>query len=408
MKIPDPFIIRLRHQIEDKTNFKIRNIADSQKISNLLLDEKLHISAHTIARIFGVLKPYRTPYRETLNILSKFLNYNNWDDYCTNKTHLHTDQNFFLDKSSDDFSLVILRLTLENNDFKSIKIILDKLYIYPEEYFLRSVGQLLGDYARSSVIRDQLLKFLGKTTIGHIYFYENFVDENNFNNYFSDALVKYYLPNLDSDYKKLFVYAFIINQTAYKEKLPSKYILPFEKIIKKLDKHKCHYHELSRWLECVIIIDGLNGTLEETYENHLKMLVEYCLLYSDFENAWIVSRPLKALLFFDMKIDVYKNIEFNLIIEDLLKKQKKEVENVALYLIQFYWVLRSLHIDNIITYLPFRIHNINNKHHSEEISIIEYGLASLFATGENKKIIDDNLEIFCKEKGTAWILKAII
>jgi hypothetical protein len=69
MKIPDPFIIKLCNQIEDKTNFKIRNIADSQKISNLLLDEKLHISAHTIARIFGVLKPYRTPYRETLNIL---------------------------------------------------------------------------------------------------------------------------------------------------------------------------------------------------------------------------------------------------------------------------------------------------------------------------------------------------
>jgi hypothetical protein len=32
-------------------------------------------------------------------------------------------------------------------------------------------------------------------------------------------------------------------------------------------------------------------------------------------------------------------------------------------------------------------------------------VASLFATGQNKKIIDENLKSFCKEKGATWILK---
>jgi hypothetical protein len=78
------------------------------------------------------------------------------------------------------------------------------------------------------------------------------------------------------------------------------------------------------------------------------------------------------------------------------------------YIIQLYWIVKSKHFKIKTTYRPFRIHSDLFQNESNEKAAVEFGLASLFATGENKKIIDENLKSFCKEKGTTWILKLIL
>jgi hypothetical protein len=203
------------------------------------------------------------------------------------------------------------------------------------------------------------------------------------------------------------VYSFLISQKAYKEELPSDYILQFQNVAKNIKLEKCHFHELSRWFECLILIDGFNGILEKTWENHVNELLKASISISDYETTWVVARTLKALLFFGMKEKVLNHLEFNLTIDRLIKIQKKEAHYMSLYIIQLYWIVKSKYFKNKITYKPFRIHSDLFQNESNEKAAVEFGLASLYATGQNKKIIDENLKSFCIEKGVTWILKLL-
>lgn len=95
MQQPSPYIITICTTLESQLGFKIKNIADAEKASRTLASEKLHISPHTIARIYGIVKPFRTPYKDTLNVLARYLKYNDWDDFCANQTNVPFDPNYF-------------------------------------------------------------------------------------------------------------------------------------------------------------------------------------------------------------------------------------------------------------------------------------------------------------------------
>ncbi|MEY3498966.1 MAG: hypothetical protein RL308_635 [Bacteroidota bacterium] len=407
MNQPSPYIITICNKIESQLGFKIKNIADAEKVSGSLASEKLHISPHTIARLFGVVKPFRIPYKETLNVLARYLNYNDWEDFCANQTNIPFDPNFYLTEASDGFSLAVLQLALATENFIDLKVILAKAQNNENEAVLFTAAELIGAYVRKSKKQKELLQLLAESSIGNLFFYECYVDENNENNYFSEALINHYLPRVANDYKKLFAYSFNISQTAHKKQLKSTYISEFEKLTNQLDKRKCHFHELSRWIECLILIDGLNGILKSTWENHLTELIGVSVDYNEHEKTWLFSRSLKAILLFGIKEELYNFNPFNEIIDNLIKNQKKNIYSIALYALQLYWISKSLYFNNKIIYTPFRIHNILFQNESNEKTAIEFALASLFAKGENKTILDSNLKKFCEEKGTTWVLKLI-
>jgi hypothetical protein len=213
------------------------------------------------------------------------------------------------------------------------------------------------------------------------------------------------LPNIDNDYRRLYVYSFLISQTAHKKQIAAPYIQEFEKLISHLDKNKCHFHELSRWMECLILIDGYNGVLQNTWKQHLQKLITLSVGFHPNEKTWLFSRSLKALLLFKIKEELFHFNPLNDIIDSIIKKQTKEMHSVALYAIQLYWISKSIYFKSKIIYTPFRIHNLLFQNESNEKTAIEFAVASLFATGENKKIIDNNMIIFCQGKGTSWVLK---
>ena len=80
---------------------------------------------------------------------------------------------------------------------------------------------------------------------------------------------------------------------------------------------------------------------------------------------------------------------------------------MSLYVIQLYWIYKSKYFKNKIIYTPFRISYALFESDSNEKIAIELATASIFATGDNKKIIDKNLKTFCKEKGTMWVMKML-
>lgn len=407
MTQPDPYLISISSQIETLLGYKINNIADAKKVASLFDANKLTISSHTIARIFGVVKPFRTPYKETLNLLAQFLKYKDWDDYCANQTNIPFDPNYFLTEASDGFSLAVLQLALVNEDVCSLQLVIDKATNNESQSLLFTAAALIGEYVRNSSKQKEMLQLLADTSKGRELFYECYVDEDNPNNYFTEALVQFYLPKVTDDYKRLFVYSFVISQTAHKDQIASTYIPEFKKLTAQLDKNNCHFHELSRWLECLIIIDGCNGVLKNTWKNHIDELLELIIDLSELDRAWIIARSLKALVLFDLKEEVFHHAEFNAAIALLIQNQRKESHHMALYVIQLYWIAKLTYFNNKTIYHPFRIHSTLFQNESNEKAAIEFAIAAFFASGDNKQIVERNLNSFCETKGTLWVLKLV-
>lgn len=407
MNQQSPYLIALCNQLEAQLGFKINNIADAEKCSGILASEKLYISPHTIARLFGVVKPFRTPYKDTLNILVRFLQYSDWESFCNEQSNVPFDPNFYLTEASDGFSLAVLQLALANEDTRALQLVLEKVKENENEAILFTAADLIGTYVRKSKKQNELLQLLADSTVGHLFFYECYVDEDNENNYFSDALVQYYLPNVINDYRKLYVYCFFISQTAHKELKLSSYFKEFQKLTLQLYKKNCHFHELSRWMECQIVIDGFNNSLQKTWKLHLAELIVLSTDLELNEKAWLFSRSVKALVLFGFKEELFNHEELNNHIDAIIKHQKKEFHSIALYTLQLYWICKSLYLHSKTVYNPFRIHNILFANESNEKTAIEFAVASIFATGENKSIISHNLKDYCKDKGTDWVLRFI-
>jgi hypothetical protein len=301
-----------------------------------------------------------------------------------------------------------LELALAVEDFKALKLILEKAKANENQAILFTAAELIGAYIRKSKKQKQLLQLLADSSIGHLFFYECYVDEDNEGNYFSNALLYHYLPNVTNENRRLYVYCFIISQTAHKEQKLSPHYKECLKLTVQLDKNNCHFHELSRWIECLIIIDGYNGILQNTWRNHLIELVALSVGYNSNEKAWLISRSLKALLLFGFKEELFNHEELNMTIDLLIKNQKKEMHSIALYVLQLYWISKSMYFESKMIYNPFRIHNILFQNESNEKTAIEFAVASLFANGENESILASNLKVYCEEKGVNWLLRLVI
>lgn len=407
MNQPNPYLIALCNEFETKLGFKVENISNAQKCSAILALEKLYISPHTLARLYGVVKPYRNPYKNTLNVIARYLNYVDWEDFCNNQASVPFDPNYFLTESSDGFSIAVLQLALANEDLKALQLIFEKVKENNNVAFINAAAELLGTYVRKSKKQKELLQLLADSFIGRLFFYECFVDEDNENNYFSDALINQYLPNVTNDYNKLYVYSFLISQSANKEQILSNYSNDFLTLTLKLDKRKCHFHELSRWIECLILIDGFNKTLHDSWRLHVKELIVFSIGLNLNEKAWLLSRSLKAFVLWGLKEDLFICKEWNEIVDDLIKNQKREIHSIGLYALQLYWISKSMFLNNKIIYTPFRIQSNIFQNESNEKGAIEFAIASLFATGENKTIITRNLRSFCEKKKVHWVLRMI-
>ena len=76
-------IAKLRLQVEGAIERKMKTPKDFDFLSECIL-EKYHerISPTTLKRIWGYLSESTTPRKSTLDILSKFVGYDNWNEFC--------------------------------------------------------------------------------------------------------------------------------------------------------------------------------------------------------------------------------------------------------------------------------------------------------------------------------------
>lgn len=87
MNTPDPYISRLRSDIEAEVGRKIRTPKDFDFLSACIAD-RLHqtISISTLKRVWNYVASDATPRLSTLDILAQFVGSKDWEDYTTKDT----------------------------------------------------------------------------------------------------------------------------------------------------------------------------------------------------------------------------------------------------------------------------------------------------------------------------------
>lgn len=102
-----PEILMLRYEIEQSVNRLIRTPSDFEFLVGVIW-ERMHvtISPTTLKRLWGYIEGADVTRRSTLNILSQFLGYENWEAYLT-KLHDSSPEgsNFIVSKSVQTSSL---------------------------------------------------------------------------------------------------------------------------------------------------------------------------------------------------------------------------------------------------------------------------------------------------------------
>ena len=83
MTLEEKSIAALREKMEKKIGRHIETPKDYDLLSQSVTEEcREHVSANTLKRLYGYLNEGRTPRLSTLNILSQYVGYRDWKDFC--------------------------------------------------------------------------------------------------------------------------------------------------------------------------------------------------------------------------------------------------------------------------------------------------------------------------------------
>ncbi len=286
----------LQRDLIIKSTFSMHSFHDCERLSVRMSEEGFAISAHTLARFFGILPPRRT-YPSTLNLMCRFLGFEDFGSFVEIKRHsiegsLLRDDAFFSDTS---FSVYGFELALRLCDESLIRTYLEAI-VYPHDRFYE-LSQSVGAIVRCSPHRNRLLELFASFPVGRALFFESFVDEDDPDGYYSLALEKYYLRNSSSPNSKIFTYAFLICRSVYKGMpINEDWVTFFKRETQQKELFPWFFHEASRIMETELLIDWCSGALSKS---KVYVFLERCLnqlkQHDTHASKWILARTLKAL-----------------------------------------------------------------------------------------------------------------
>lgn len=395
------FIEQLKRRLEGKIGFQILQFHDCRVLSDCLANEKITVSAHTLARFFGLMKANHRPYTSTLNLLSDFLGFGSFAFFCndiakSNAYSLADSRSL----ASGDFSFTALELAIHSHDWKSVQILLDS-FEFKCGAEKNDMTMFLGNAVRQHPEKDDFLKALIEIENGRHLFYESFVDEDDPGNYYSQALTNYYLKTKNELESNLFHVCFVNSKKIYlNQKVEPKELdlIRFES----LEMNKLHFHQISRLFEMRILIDSSNDASIHKMDKYIDEVLNLLPKYSTYEKSWILARMIKALVFTRKLKTALKIKEFKTSIYQTYLELNGKIESIAELILQ----LTVNAYRNTFEADVFPLTRIQEKHLNETNAriAIESATAYLFAEKQVKTILEKNLMPFCKKTGNAWIM----
>jgi hypothetical protein len=400
MKGTEKFIHKICQQIETAVNRPIKVFPDAVWLSDVFKEKKLPLSTSTVARLYGLTVSKTKPYQSTLDNLAKFLEYDNWENYIEDQSKHHFNSNIFLTEQANGFSQSVLEMSLYLKRYDAVQLMLEKYTYFENNSVHFSTANLIGKYVKLYHYDEKLLMVLANTEAGRNLFFGCFVDEDNEKDYFSRALHTYYLARMTDIDSTFFVHSYSVAQKAYSIALDKNDIKKYKELAQIIDIKNLHYHLLSRYFECNILIDGIENKLQNNVKNYLNNISIYSL--SGDKNEWLLAKSIRALLHFGFKKELLNHIPFNEIVNAALMKKRKTKNSSALYIIQLYWLYCN--DQHKLNYQPFHLSVDYLQGNSLERMAIENATASLYSDGSTKKLIEDNLMKYCADTKMKWIL----
>lgn len=347
----------LKKKTVERVGFKINNLGSAIQLSNIILEEKDEfISYNTIRRLFKIVKTNENPSKKTLDIISRFNGYNNYNHFIKtfkyeNKWKLQNDIYEILNKLDLDLLIHFIRKNLKvKEDHVTIVIqVLRELFLqkrYHELYKtfeieelkienltydeVAHIGNGIGLLLRKIKLEDDVIKTLLKIKNYQDLVYTMFVDYANLN--------KYYLSHIKI-FKTIKSADYLIAFTESLENLHC--YLNLKKTIHLDIRLKEDYHPIlkSRIISQNILNKNKNiiQKLEQYYlqQNNPKLPIEY---------------------FYELIISAMISQNFE-VMKWIIKKVEKNIEENYIYHIrhvQHYIIMKSFYFASIANRIQFK------------------------------------------------------
>jgi len=191
----------------------------------------------------------------------------------------------------DIFQIPLLRLGLISENAELTCQMLDAYDPENHAYLRFEIANLIGTHIKNHLNRDLTLEYLAKHPNGRFLFFETFVDEDNANGYFSNALARNYLPYVNNAFDYLFVDCFLFSHHYYSnETITSSLKLPQ---FSQRFNPELPFHITSRLWECYFLkyLSGFNK--REAFEQ-IDELLRLSEPYPIHERPWILARVIRA------------------------------------------------------------------------------------------------------------------
>ena len=403
----DSFYVReLKKRLERDTSISVTEFQDCKQLSSLLNSKGFDISAHTFARLFGILKIEHRPYTSTLNILCEFLGYNSYAAFCAQKSQeieqaLYAPTDAF---ETGDYSFIALEIAIASNDWLSTSQLLD---VFDTNSLQKNeIVMLLGNAVRNHPAQQDLLKELINSANGRYLFYESYVDEDDLNGYYSKALEQYYKTASSKPGHQLFLKCFLASKSIYSDQTID--LNDFNLIeLNTISKEQLHFHELSRLYEIQLLLDFKNNKIKGSLLSHLDRIIEATHFHNHHDACWILVRSIKALAFAGQLKKAMTYSPFNQLVFERFQTCTNKIESIAELIIQF--VGHAYFVKNQKIEAQFPPSKIAVKHDNETNAriLIEAATASLYAQNSVKSILDTNIHSFAKETGQTWVFELL-
>jgi hypothetical protein len=211
------YIPFLRENIKKQSGIPMTRFSDSYLLSELLENRGIILSAHTIARFFGLLKE-RKVYPSTLKLFCNYIGFDNFQEFIEHMQLKHERSLLRADTSflGEDFTLFNFKMDLELHNSTELNRYLDALTF--ESTDIEDLAHCVGSSIRRTKFQNELLELFAKHPNGRRLFYERFVDEDDPNGYFSNALSKYYIKHAKLENNTIFYYTYLIANHSYQNK----------------------------------------------------------------------------------------------------------------------------------------------------------------------------------------------
>jgi hypothetical protein len=392
------YLDQLKIKLEEKIGFKVLEFQDCRKLSELLNNEKITVSAHTLARFHGILKEAHRPYTSTLNLLADFSGYKSYANFCS---HIRrSDANSLANShgiSGGDFSFTALELAIQMNDWKNVQHILEGFeYTCGEDK--NYMTDFLGNSVRQHPKKDEFLKTLFEIENGRLLYFESFVDEDDPEGYYSNALTRFYADKNEGIQKNIFHACFVNTKKIYlNENVHKKDI---ELVINtQLEMNEFHFHQISRMMELRILMDARNNMIIQKMDKHIIFILDSLSQYTNYEKCWVIARAIKAFAFSNALEKAINMNEFRLAIFDAYCEMNGHVGSVAELIVQLIVHAYPNYFEkSLIPPMRFNTFSENNARIA-----IESATALLYAEEPVSRILQKNLFPFAEKTGNGWI-----